>query len=136
MLSLLFAAVLAGGGAVESAPSHDYTLAYHRSIANQRPLMVVVGAEWCPAFVQLKNSTIRTMQQKGELDHVNVALVDRDTNPELAARLMDGEQMIPQVIVFAQDGAGQWQSRKLTGFQPAQPIRSLIRRVLPIGRRR
>lgn len=136
MVSLLLAVVLASGGAVGQSPSHDYTLAYHQSVADKQPLMVVVGADWCPACQTLKNSTIQTMKQSGELDQVHLAMVDRDADPELAAQLMEGEQLIPQIIVFAQDDAGQWQRRKLTGYQPAQPVRSLIRRVLTLGRRR
>lgn len=118
----------------ESAAEHDYTLAYKRSIQEDKPLMVVVGADWCPACTQLKDSTLRTMQQSGELQEVNVAVVDRDRDPELARRLMKGENRIPQVIVYSKDPEGRWQSRKLTGYQSPQPIRSLIRRAVTLGR--
>ena len=118
----------------DSAADHDYTLAYKRSIQENKPLMVVVGADWCPACTQLKDSTLQTMRQSGELEEVNVAVVDRDRDPELARRLMKGENRIPQVIVFSKDSAGRWQSRKLTGYQSPQPIRSLIRRAVTLGR--
>lgn len=117
-----------------SQSEYDYTLAYRQSIQEDKPLMVVVGADWCPACTQLKNSTIRSMEQSGDLKDVRLAVVDRDRDPELARRLMKGENRIPQIIVFSKDSAGRWQSGKLTGFQSAQPVRSLIRRVLTLGR--
>ncbi|MEM9364990.1 MAG: hypothetical protein AAGD07_03265, partial [Planctomycetota bacterium] len=35
----------------------DYTLAYKKSVEEDKPLMVVVGAEWCPACEVLKKTT-------------------------------------------------------------------------------
>lgn len=112
----------------------DYTLAYKKSVEEDKPLMVVVGAEWCPACEVLKKTTIADMQKTGELDKVSLAVVDRDEEPELTKQLMGDEKMIPQIIVYHKDSKGSWRRRKLTGYQPAQPIRSLLRRVLPFGR--
>ena len=61
----------------------DYTLAYKKSVEEDKPLMVVVGAEWCPACEVLKKTTIADMQKTGELDEVSLAVVDRDEEPEL-----------------------------------------------------
>lgn len=133
MLTVFLAAVLSTGTGV-SAKQGDYTLAYQQSLEQKKPLMVVVGADWCPACEALKNSTIREMEQNGELSEVSVAIVDRDAEPELAQRLMKGENRIPQIIVFSKDDQGRWQSRKLTGFQSAQPVRSLIRRAVSLTR--
>lgn len=106
----------------------DYTLAYKRSVEEEKPLMVVVGAEYCPACEVLKKTTIANMEMTGELDQVSVAVVDRDAQPELAEQLMADEQMIPQIILFTKTADGQWNRRKLMGYQPIQPVRSLIRR--------
>lgn len=129
MFSLLLAALLSIV-ASERGADHDYTLAYHRSVEESKPLMVVVGADWCPACTALKNDTIPTLEQNGDLTDVSVAVVDRDSEPELARQLMKGEGRIPQIIMFTKSDTGRWQSRKLTGFQSAQPIRSMIRRAL------
>jgi len=112
----------------------DYTLAYKRSVEEDKPLMVVVGAEWCPACNVLKKTTIANMEMTGELDDVSLAVVDRDAEPELAKRLMADEKMIPQIIVFSKTDDGRWSRERLTGYQPAQPIRSLLRRVIRFGR--
>jgi len=133
MVSLVLAVALATvtGGKVSE---HDYTLAYKRSVEEQKPLMVVVGADWCPACNALKNTTMRSLEQSGELANVSVAMVDRDAEPELARKLMKGEGMIPQIIVYSKNESGRWQSKKLTGFQSTQPIRSLLRRAVSAGR--
>lgn len=133
MFSLLLAVTLSAVMTEEPA-SHDYTLAYKESLQHDKPLMVVVGAEWCPACNVLKDTTIHSMEINGELEGVSVAVVDRDAEPELAAELMSGEKMIPQIIVFSKNDSGGWQRRKLTGYQPAQPVRSLIRRAIMLGR--
>ena len=94
--------------------------------------MVVVGAPWCPACKVLKENTIRPMVQTGELSEVSLAVINRDEHPELAQQLTQGEQMIPQIIVFTPSDQG-WKRRKLRGFQSKQPIRSLIRKALGRG---
>ncbi|MEM9588304.1 MAG: thioredoxin family protein [Planctomycetota bacterium] len=134
MLSLLLAALVAFG-TTQDTDDHNYTLAYKKSVEEEKPLMVVVGAEWCPACKVLKNTTIKSMEQNGELNDVNVAVVDRDAQPELAKQLMSGEKMIPQIILYSKSDSGRWTRRRLTGYQPAQPVRTLIRRAVRIGSR-
>ena len=107
MLSLLLTIMMMG--VVSDQPSaNDYTLAYKKSVDVQKPLMVVVGAEWCPACNVLKQTTIHDMQESGQLDEVSVAFFDRDAQPELAQELMNGEQMIPQIIMFSKNESGKW----------------------------
>ena len=91
--------------------------------------MVVVGAPWCPACNVLKETTIKQMAQTGELDGVSLAVINRDENPELVQQLTAGEKMLPQIIVFTRDN-GRWKRRRLMGYQPKQPVRSLIKRAL------
>ena len=70
MVSLLFAVVLAGVPS-EQQLQQNYAEAYRQSVAEQKPLMVVVGAPWCPACNVLKASTIEPMALTGELDDVS-----------------------------------------------------------------
>ncbi len=131
MVSLLLAVVLTGVTS-EQQLEQNYADAYAQSIREHKPLMVVVGAPWCPACNVLKETTLKSMAQTGELDAVSLVVVNRDEDPELASQLTKGEPMLPQIIVYTQDKGG-WKRRKLTGYQPKQPIRSLIRRALNRG---
>ena len=131
MVSLFLAVVLAGVTS-EQQLQQNYADAYAQSVSQQKPLMVVVGAPWCPACNVLKDTTIRSMAQTGELDGVSLAVINRDEDPELAKQLTEGEKMLPQIIVYTQNKSG-WKRRKLLGYQPKQPVRTLIRRALGRG---
>ena len=125
MVTLLLAVLLSG---VTTAPlKTDYAEAYKESVSEDKPLMVVVGAPWCPACNVLKQTTIEPMAETGELDDVSVALLDRDSNPELVKQLTKGEKMLPQIIMFTRTDKGKWQRNRLMGYQPKQPVRNLIR---------
>ena len=95
--------------------------------------MVVVSASYCPACDVLKKTTIANMTQTGELDAVSVAVVDRDAQQELAKKLMVNEGMVPQIIVFSKSQNGRWNRKLLKGYQPVQPVRSLIRSIVGRG---
>ena len=132
MVSLLLAVILSSVTS-EQQLKQDYADAYKESVAKDKPLMVVVGAPWCPACNVLKDTTIRTMARSGELDAVSIAMINRDKDPELAQQLTDGVKMLPQIIVFTKSNTGSWKRRRLMGYQPRQPVRTLIRRALNRG---
>lgn len=145
MLSLFFGLTLSlvTTGAATSQPAREipthpsdqnYTLAYKQSVEEDKPLMVVIGAPYCPACQVLKQTTIADMTRSGELDNVSVAVVDRDAEPELAKQLMADETMIPQIIFFNKSSDGQWKRSRLMGYQPVQPVRSLLQKIRQLGR--
>jgi len=103
----------------------SYSAAYAEAEREQKPLMVIVSSDACPACVALKESTIDVMKSSGELSAVSYTIVNRDHDPQLASRLMRGKK-IPQVILFSKGEVG-WKRFQLTGFQNTSGIRSLIR---------
>ncbi|MCP4887678.1 MAG: thioredoxin family protein [Rubripirellula sp.] len=113
----------------EQVETQDYATAYKQSLEEQKPLMVVVGAPWCPACNVLKETTLKEMKKNGDFKAVALTMVNRDEQPELAKQLTNGETVIPQIIVYTPEQNG-WKRRKLLGFQSSQPVRSLIRRAL------
>ena len=131
MVSLILAVLLSSVTSDQSL-QQNYAEAYRESVAEEKPLMVVVGAPWCHACNVLKESTIKPMADSGELDTVSLAVINPDEEPDLVEQLTEGEQMLPQIIVFTKDN-GRWKRRKLMGFQPKQPVRSLVRRALNKG---
>ena len=111
----------------EDSLRQSYAEAYQESVDEHKPLMVVVGAPWCPACNVLKETTIAPMARTGELGDVSLAVLNKDEDPELVEQLTSGDKMLPQIIVFSTDDDGTWKRRKLMGYQPKQPVRSLIR---------
>jgi len=133
MLCLVLVAALATMSG--TAPdTHNYAEAYRKSQVEGKPLLVIVSAKWCPACHTLKDTTIRDLETSGQLTDVNVAVVDRDVEPELAKQLMR-EQKIPQIIVFSKSTTGRWERSQLIGYQPQGPVRNLIRSAISALRR-
>ena len=129
---VLVAALITMSG---TAPAtHNYAEAYRKSQVEGKPLLVIVSAQWCPACHTLKDTTIRDLETTGQLTEVNVAVVDRDVEPELAKQLMR-EQKIPQIIVFSKSNSGRWERSQLIGYQPQGPVRNLIRSAISVLRR-
>ncbi len=132
MISFVLSFALLGVGTSSTSTDaalkgQDYASAYKESVAEQKPLMVVVGAPWCPACNVLKETTLREMAKSGELEAVSLAMINRDEEPELAKQLTNGDTVLPQIIVYTPENGG-WKRRKLLGFQSAQPVRGLLRR--------
>ena len=128
MFSLLLTVILTSAPADQQL-QQSYAQAYTESLEEKKPLLVVVGAPWCPACRVLKESTLKPMAKTGELDDVSFVVINRDENPALAAKLTQGEKTIPQIILYT-PGEDGWKRRKLRGFQSKQPIRSLIQKAL------
>jgi thioredoxin-like negative regulator of GroEL len=126
MFGVLVTMVLVAGGEGELKEVKTYAAAYKQSQDENKPLVVVVGAEWCPACVNLKQTTLANMEAQGELKEVSVAVVDQDKEPELARQIKQGE-MIPQIVVFSRTDEG-WQRNQLTGYQSRTPVLTMIRR--------
>lgn len=110
----------------EQLETQDYATAYKQSLDEQKPLMVIVGAPWCPACNVLKETTLKEMKKNGDFKSVALTMVNRDEQPELAKKLTNGETVIPQIIVYTPEQNG-WKRRKLLGFQSSETVRSLIR---------
>lgn len=125
MVSMLLTAVLATAVSTLPQTTQNYADAYREANRNHKPLLVVIGADWCPACVNLKSTTIKSLAAQGELDDVSVAVIDQDAEPQLASQLKHGK-MIPQVILYSQTADGIWQKKHVTGFQSEGSIRSMI----------
>ncbi len=108
-----------------STSSLKYRDAYAQAQDSNRPLMIVLGAEWCQACVELKGTTIPAMQKGGKLDGVVLTYVNIDEEPELARQLLGGTS-IPQVILFSKGESGSWVRKQLTGRQNSDSLASLV----------
>lgn len=123
----LFFTTVAEPASNPAVKKEDYAAAYKEAVEQDKPLLVVVGAEWCPACTSLKNSTLSPMLQSGELDNVSFVQIDHDQDRDLSDRLTRGQRSFPQIILFSKNGSGQWVRQQLKGFQSKQPVRQLIR---------
>ena len=116
---------------VGAAPqdASKYSEAYHDSAASGKPLLILVGADWCPACQTMKGSVLPTVRERGDLDRVAFARVDADSESGLARQLMSGGS-IPQLIMYSKVADG-WKRDQLTGAQSPESVRSFIAQGLP-----
>ena len=134
--TLALVAVLFGQGSDEGDNKPlGYEAAYRKAQEEKKPLVVLVGAEWCPACKTMKSDTIDPMKNAGELEEVVYTQLDKDAHPELADQVMQGKTL-PQIVVFSESESG-WKRYSLTGIQTPRRVKELIRRAsesLPLRR--
>jgi thioredoxin-like negative regulator of GroEL len=109
--------------------SDDYATAHRVQQQTGRPMVVVVGAEWCPACRDMKRLTLPLLERRGLFRDVCVAEVDADREPGLARKLMSGGT-IPQTIVFGRTPAGAWRRTVLVGRQSPETVEAAVRTVM------
>ena len=101
-----------------------YEDAFKLASKQDKPLLVVVGASWCPSCQILKSATIEPMKESGEFKKVVVSYVDKDERPALAKQLMKGTKL-PQIILYNQQ-AGSWKRYSLIGNQSKKRMTELL----------
>ncbi|XZE36752.1 thioredoxin family protein [Pirellulaceae bacterium SH501] len=107
-----------------------YEVAYKKAQEEKKPLVVLVGADWCVACKTMKNDTIAPMTKSGQLKEVVFTQVDKDAQPELASQVMQGNTL-PQIVVFCEDDKG-WKRFSLTGMQTERRVKELIGKAIEI----
>jgi thioredoxin-like negative regulator of GroEL len=108
------------------AAGHDYATAYYETRESGRPLVVLVGADWCPGCVQMKHTSLPEVEKKGGLSKVAIAYVNTDQQSQLARKLMKGGS-IPQLVMFHKTETG-WKRQQLTGAHSASAIQAFLDR--------
>jgi thiol-disulfide isomerase/thioredoxin len=126
MTSLTLSAVLQLS--LLSTGADTYAEAHKKNAETGRPIMVLVGADWCPGCRTMKESVMPSVAKQGLLKKVAYAQVNTDKEAELAKKLMSGGS-IPQLIMYrkTQDG---WKRYSLIGAQSAAKIEAFIKQGL------
>jgi len=114
---------LAGAG------EQDYGQAYRQSQTTGRPMVVLIGATWCPACQRMRNSILPEVAETGGLEKVVFVYVDFDRQRQLASRLTRGGA-IPQLFRFDPTPAG-WKGKRLTGAKSPREVHEFINAGLP-----
>ncbi|MGY8769949.1 MAG: thioredoxin family protein [Pirellulales bacterium] len=109
--------------------AYDYAPALE-SAEQGKPMLVLVGANWCPGCVSMKHSTMPAIARAGKLKGVAYAEIDSDAQPELANKLMSGGS-IPQLVLFRKTKKG-WFRTRLVGAQSQGKVEALIKRALDL----
>ena len=118
----ILAATAAGGASVN--PIDDYAAARAKTTKTGQPIVILVGAEWCPACVEMKQNVMPKIRKQGILRRVVFANVNLDRQGKLAKQLTGGGP-IPQMIMYRKTRKG-WLRRALIGGQSPKTIENFI----------
>ena len=106
------------------AQGDTYTQAHRVTTKTGRPLVVLVGAEWCPACKTMKDTVIPAVKKRGGLSKVSFAVVDIDEEQELGKTLIDGG-LIPQLLMYRRTPLG-WRLRRIVGGQSVKSVETFV----------
>jgi thioredoxin-like negative regulator of GroEL len=131
MTGLAFCVLLQA--AVVGGEAQSYNDALRSAQGNDQPLVILVGADWCPGCRIMKQATLPSLQRRGALEKVQFSVVDTDADPALAQRLMQG-QSIPQLVVYTRTEQG-WQKTNLVGARSEAEIQATINQAVALQSR-
>ncbi len=104
--------------------TRPYAEAYQQHRSEGKPLVVLVGASWCPACRTMSTSSLPAASRNGTLRDVAFAVVDVDHDRKLAEQLMRGSS-VPQLIMYYQTSQGP-RRVQLTGAHDADAIARFV----------
>jgi thioredoxin-like negative regulator of GroEL len=113
-----------------STGANEYAEAHKVHSATGQPMVLLVGAEWCPGCVQMKNSVLPRVARRGLLGKVAFAHVNTDRDSRVAKSVMQGGT-IPQLIMYRKTPNG-WKRHLLVGVQSPEQIESFINKGLEL----
>ena len=116
-VALLHVTLIAGA-------KHDYATAHRLHAETGRPLVILLGTDWCPGCRVMKQSSIPKVERRGGLSKVAFAIVNTDRERSLANTLMKGGS-IPQLVMYKRTPKG-WRLFRLIGAQSPEQIESFI----------
>jgi thiol:disulfide interchange protein len=117
--------------ALFAANPATYQEALQDAQKHQRPLLVLVGAQWCPGCQTMKHQVFPSLARRGALKAVTFTAVDYDADSATAQQLMR-VGTVPQLIVFSPLPGGKWHREQLIGESSEADVQTLISRALKV----
>jgi len=102
----------------------DYKTAYERAQAGDKPLLVLITAEWCPPCQVMKSTTIPELMRKSAFKGFHYSTVDLDKESKVARQLIEGRG-VPQLIMYEKRD-GKWMRRYLMGYKSPEMVEAFV----------
>ena len=122
--------VIAASGMVNDGQPTDYKTAYQNAQAGDKPLLILVTADWCPPCQVMKTTTIPQLMKKKAFKDFHYATVDYDRESGIAHKLI-GDRGIPQLIMYEKKD-GKWIRRYLSGINSPEKVEAFVARAASI----
>lgn len=112
--------------------ANEYAEAHKVHSDTGQPMVLLVGAEWCPGCVQMKNNVLPRVARRGLLRRVAFAHVNTDHDSRVARSVMQGGT-IPQLIMYRKTATG-WKRHMLVGAQSPERVEAFINNGLELDK--
>ncbi len=123
-----FVLIAAAGMLFSQEGGLSYGEAYRLAVAEGRPLVLLIGAEWCPACVVMERKVVPRLKNQGAFSKVAFAVVDFDREQSLGQKLI-GNGPLPQMLFYRRTPLG-WRLTRLIGLQDAGVVEKTLARVV------
>jgi len=107
------------------AKAESYDAARQETIETGKPIVVMVGTDWCGPCQMMKKKILPQVRDRGLLKRVAFAIVNAARERDLAQKLTGGGP-IPQLVMFRKTSDG-WKRRKLVGGQSVEQVQEFIK---------
>ena len=104
--------------------SQGYDKAYHQSLDTGKPLLVLVGADWCGACQVMKKRVMPQLDKEGILRDIHCTELNLADDEDLARRISK-VNTIPCLILFTKSG-GKWQKSELIGMHNQKSVKAFL----------
>ena len=128
MTSVLCAAVLHSAlilAGTDTVGAETYAEAHRSTVETGKPLVVMVGTDWCQPCQTMKRTVLPRLRERGFFKKIAFALVNPDRDGKLAEELIGGGP-VPQLVMFRKTSKG-WMRRKLVGGQSEEAVEQFIK---------
>jgi thioredoxin-like negative regulator of GroEL len=111
-----------------SDASASYADAHREMNKTGKPLVVMVGTDWCGPCQTMKRSVLPKVREHGLFRKVSFAIVNADREQKLARQIIGGGP-VPQLVLYRRTHQG-WFRRKLVGSQSVETVEKFIQEEL------
>jgi thioredoxin-related protein len=122
---VLVALVCSNGASAYGQCTATYRDAYEEASATGKPLLLLVGADWCANCVVVKQELLPKLKENGLLDHVAFVYVDYDHDNWLATQVMSG-RFLPELVMYTKEPNG-WHVNRLSGGTTLGPLERFVK---------
>ena len=108
----------------EADADESYSEAHRITVKTGKPLVVMVGADWCGPCQNMRRSILPRVREHGLFRKIAFAHVNVDRDRELATQLTGGGA-VPQLVMYRKTKDG-WSRRKMIGSHSVEEVEKFI----------
>jgi thioredoxin-like negative regulator of GroEL len=114
----------------DAEADESYTEAHRVTEKTGKPLLVMVGADWCSPCQNMRKTILPRVRDHGLFRKIAFAHVNVDNERELAQQITGGGA-VPQLVMYRKTKDG-WKRRIMIGYHSVEEVEKFINEDLAI----